>query len=175
MVGERFPHQANRACIEILERPAVLAPHAVARQAGGTQVRDEFAATGVDRVAAFVARMSGKMGSRPGIRLAGERAVSRIEERQQQEPFVKLRACAHRPMNSGLPRAAKAWKARLKSSVCMQIACACASASRHWSRLMLHSWLSMFLVMACAKPGPLAHCAASAWASDLSCAQSTRR
>ena len=131
VVGERFPHQADRARIEILERPAVLAPHAVAGQAGGAQIRDESAAAGIDRVAAFVVRLSGEMGRRPGIRLAGERAVRRIEERQRQEPGVKLRACAHRPMNSGLPRAAKAWKARLKSSVCMQIACACASASRH--------------------------------------------
>ena len=45
--------------------------------------------------------------------------------------------------------------ARSKSAVCMQIACACASASIACSRPMFHSWFSCVFVMPCANVGPV--------------------
>src|SRR5207249_3115330 len=69
------------------------------------------------------------------------------------------------PSKRGFCFAAKALYARVKSSVSMQIAWACASASIAWSMLMFHSWCSIVLVMPLANVGPWTSSRASACAS----------
>ena len=69
--------------------------------------------------------------------------------------------------SSADPYAAVATK-QLMSSVSMQIACACASASIAWSIVIAHSWCSIVLVMPLAKVGPATSSAAQRCASASS-------
>ena len=128
MIGERLADEANRPRIEVRQRAPELLPHAIAGQAGFPETCHEFPASGVDGSRRFV-MMSRIERRRPSARLIGNRSMRGLEERQRQQLAVIAGNGSHRPTNSGVPRAAKASKARLKSSVFMQIAWACASAS----------------------------------------------
>src|SRR5581483_12056800 len=115
---------------------------------GAAEVLDEPPADGVGVLSMRVRQVV----ARPRLGLARELCVRGLEER----PGVVRKALHQSPWNSGLRLAANASKARWKSFVCMQIACACASISIASSSPTFHSWCSIFFVMACAKVGPAA-------------------
>src|ERR1700722_8022597 len=110
-----------------------------------------------------------RAGTDEAIKRAREGAVGLAEEGPVEPIAFHLRRgrrdVHQSPSKTGLRLAAKASKARRKAWVVMQMVCACASDSMSSSSPIAHSWLSIVLVIPCAKYGPSASMRASPRAS----------
>src|SRR5262245_43178279 len=164
MAGERFAHETEGADIERTRRIRV--DRRMHQPAVAAELRHQVARRGID-----IAMVSRQMRSAPGVDRLGKDTVPVLEERPGEKALVRHQL----PSKTGLSLATKARYARSKSRVCIQIACACASASIACSRLIDHSWLSCVLVMPCANVGPVASWRASASASRSSSSAATSR
>src|ERR687892_2445 len=89
----------------------------------------------------------------PALDLVGQHAVALVEERPGEVGAIGHWCAVQLPWNSGGFLPTNARYPRRKSSVCMHSAWAWASASSAASTLMLHSWLSIVLVIIWAKVG----------------------
>ena len=96
------------------------------------QRRDQPAAAAVD---VLLVDQAFELPGGKALDFLGERPMRGLEERPVEEAAIGHQS----PSNTGLRLLAKASKARRKSAVVMQIACASASASRAASRPMSHS------------------------------------
>src|SRR5206468_114295 len=164
VASERFADETERADIERARRIRI--DRGVHQPAVTAELRHQIARCRID-----IAVVGRQMGPTPCVNLLGEEAVPVLEERPAEKALVRHQL----PSKTGFSLATKARYARSKSLVCMQIACACASASIACSRLIDHSWLSCVLVMPCAKVGPEASWSASASASRSSSSAATSR
>src|SRR5690606_23945107 len=110
LIAEMLPQQAPSAHIQFL----LLACNGMAEPPGAAQQLYETAAGAID--VAFVADERSPLFRYPCADVGGKRAVMLGEERPRQEGGVGHQL----PWNTGLPLAANASYARVKSAVCMQ-------------------------------------------------------
>ncbi len=157
--GQRLARQARRARIDVEASPSGGATAGVeqARLAEGARERAACARRHPDGRSTIH-----RAGRCKAVEPLGELPMASLEERPIDPVARRVGAvgegAGHRqsPSNAGLRFAANASKARRKSPVAMQIACACASDSIISSRPIAHSWFIIVLVIPCANHGPSA-------------------
>src|SRR5215467_8024798 len=128
MASERFADEAEAADIECAR--SIWIDRRMHQPAVAAELRHQVARCGID-----IAVIGRQMAPTPCVNRLGQDAVPVLEERPAEKAFVRHQL----PSKTGFSLAMKARYARSKSLVCMQIACACASASIACSRLMDHS------------------------------------
>src|SRR3954463_6532341 len=146
MAGQRLAYKADGTCVNGVGGSSVGdTADGILQPTRLSQLAYQFAASVINRVHRLaIMRFLRQHTSGPEFQVCCQYPVPGLQKRP-----VQVTAVNHpqSPLNSGFCLAIKAWYARSKSLVAMQMACACASASMASSSAMFHSWCSIFLVI----------------------------